>query len=123
MGLAQSHALGLIEGKLLQIQTGTVDMRGDDTDAVLRDILSAHLDQIHIFPAVVVINLVARLEFAAKIKSLVACCLRSRLHIGATLPLSLSFVQELLIALSEIEDLSHQGLICGFVDVCSFVSK
>ena len=97
VGLEESYVICLIQGQLLQIQTGRIDMGRGDIDALLQPLPSDHRQHDGLAP-VGLIHLVPGLQLHAPHKGLKPRGPDQRDGAVHTLPLSLARVQELLIA-------------------------
>lgn len=98
-------------------------MRGDDADAVFGDVRRPHLDEVHIFTAIIVIHLVARIQPPAEFKGLISMLFRRLFDIIARFPLRLCAVDEFPIPLRVIENFLHQLVVRLFVNVRSLISQ
>ena len=96
VGLEERELVGLIEGVLLQIQTGRIDVGRTDVGALVQ-ILLAHDCQHHRFPAVHPVDLVSGLELHAPLIGPEASVLRQGHCPLHALPLRLTRIQKLLV--------------------------
>ena len=96
VGLKERELVSLIEGVLLQIQTGRIDVGRADVGALIQ-ILLTHHRQHHRFPAVHPVDLVSGLELHAPLVGPEAGVLRQGHCPLHALPLRLTSVQKLLV--------------------------
>ena len=96
VGLKERELVSLIEGVLLQIQTGRIDVGRADVGTLVQ-ILLTHHRQHHRFPAVHPVDLVSGLELHAPLVGPEAGVLRQGHCPLHALPLRLTSVQKLLV--------------------------
>ena len=123
MRFCKRNTVCFVQGDLLQVDSRAVDVRSQDADTTLADVFAAYANQVQIFTPVVIVHLVAYVQFHAEFVGNVACRNGCLFRISASFSFGFTSIQECCISFCIIEDCLHFCFVSNFVNVRSLIGK